>query len=77
MARGGLGSDIKAWTMDDLKNHFRLGYAPNNRTVVIVGDVQTDEVLKLAKEYFEKMPAPRSRLRTSGLWSRPKSVRDE
>ena len=52
----GWASDIKAWTMDDLKNHFRTGYAPNNCTVVIVGDVQTDEVLKLAQEFFGSIP---------------------
>jgi zinc protease len=52
----GWASDIKAWTMEDLKSHFRMGYAPNNATVVILGDVQTGEVLKLAKDYFEPIP---------------------
>ena len=42
--------------MDDLKAHFRMGYAPNNCVMVIVGDVATDEVLKLAKEYMEPIP---------------------
>jgi zinc protease len=49
-------SDIKAWTMDDLKNHFRIGYAPNNCTVVVVGDVDSDAVRKLAAEHLEKIP---------------------
>jgi zinc protease len=52
----GWASDIKAWTMEDLTNHFRMGYAPNNATVVIVGDFETGEVLKLAKEFFEPVP---------------------
>jgi zinc protease len=52
----GWASDIKAWTMDDLKSHFRMGYAPNNCLVVIVGDVSSNEVFALAKEFFEPIP---------------------
>jgi len=52
----GWASDIKAWTMDDLKAHFRMGYAPNNCTMVVVGDVKPDEVSKLAKEFLEPIP---------------------
>jgi zinc protease len=52
----GWESDIKAWTMEDLKAHFKMGYAPNNCVVVIVGDVKTDEVLQAAKKYFEPIP---------------------
>ena len=33
----GWPSDIEAWSMDDLKTHFRMGYAPNNCTLVLVG----------------------------------------
>ncbi len=52
----GWASDIKAWTMDDLKAHFRMGYAPNNCVMVIVGAVKTDEAIKLAKQYLEPIP---------------------
>src|SRR5260370_19372652 len=52
----GWPSDIESWTMDDLKNHFRMGYAPNNCTMVVVGDVSTPEVLALAKKYLEPIP---------------------
>jgi zinc protease len=52
----GWSSDIKAWTMDDLKNHFKMGYAPNNCVAVVVGAVNTDEVVKLAKEFFAPIP---------------------
>jgi zinc protease len=52
----GWPSDIKGWTMEDLQAHFRMGYAPNNCVMVIVGDVATDEVLKLAREYMEPIP---------------------
>lgn len=46
-------SDIKNWTKKDLQNYFATYYAPNNCTVVICGDVNLDEVTRLAKEYFE------------------------
>jgi zinc protease len=52
----GWSSDIKAWTMEDLKNHFRMGYAPNNTVVVLVGDIKTDEAMSLAKEFLEPIP---------------------
>jgi zinc protease len=52
----GWASDIKAWSMEDLKAHFKMGYAPNNCVVVIVGDVKTDEVLQAAKKFFEPIP---------------------
>jgi zinc protease len=52
----GWPSDIKSWSMDDLKAHFKMGYAPNNCVMVIVGDVTADEVMKLAKEFMEPIP---------------------
>lgn len=52
----GWASDIESWTMDDLKTHFRMGYAPNNCTMVVVGDVSYDQVLTLAAKYLEPIP---------------------
>ena len=52
----GWPSDIESWTMDDLKNHFRMGYAPNNCVMVVVGDVSSANVLALAKKYLEPIP---------------------
>jgi predicted Zn-dependent peptidase len=49
-------SDIKAWTQQDLEHYFRTYYAPNNAVAVIVGDVQADEVKKLATKYFGAIP---------------------
>jgi zinc protease len=49
-------SDIESWTMDDLKAHFRMGYAPNNAVMVVTGDVHPKEFLKLAEKYIEPIP---------------------
>lgn len=50
-------SDIENWSMDDLKKFHKTYYAPNNAVVVIAGDVKVAEVKKLAKQYFEPIPA--------------------
>jgi zinc protease len=62
----GWPSDIESWTMDDLKSHFRMGYAPNNCVMVVVGDVSSPEVISLAKKYLEPIPrqAPPPPVRT-------------
>src|ERR1039457_4375392 len=62
----GWPSDIESWTMDDLKNHFRMGYAPNNCVMVVVGDVSTPEVISHAKKYIDPIPSqdPPPKVRT-------------
>jgi zinc protease len=52
----GWPSDIESWSMDDLKSHFRTGYAPNNCTLVMVGDVSFDQIMSLSKKYLEPIP---------------------
>ena len=51
-------SDIESWTMDDLKAHFRMGYAPNNAVMVVAGDVKAAEFIALAEKYIAPI-APR------------------
>jgi zinc protease len=49
-------SDIEHWTMEDLKHHFEMGYSPNNATMVVVGDVTSDEIFQLCEKYIEPIP---------------------
>ena len=53
----GWPSDIAAWTTDDLENFYRTYYAPNNITMLVVGDVTPEEVLDLAEDYLADIPA--------------------
>jgi zinc protease len=46
-------TDIEAWTLDDLKNHFKTGYSPSNATMVVSGDVTLAEIVALAEKYIE------------------------
>jgi zinc protease len=45
-------SDLKQMRVEDLKMWYERYYAPNNATLVVVGDVKPKEVLALAKQYF-------------------------
>jgi zinc protease len=49
--------DLKTMTRDDLYNHYRQHYIPNNATAVLVGDVDAVEALKLLKKKFGSIPA--------------------
>ena len=53
----GWPSDIESWTLEDLEAYYRTYYAPNNRTVVITGDVTPGEIFKLAEDWFASIPA--------------------
>jgi zinc protease len=52
----GWPSDIETWTLDDLKQHWSMGYAPNNCVVVMAGDFVESEALALARKYLEPIP---------------------
>ena len=44
--------DLKSMQMEDAADWYRLWYAPNNATLVIVGDVVAEEAIALATKYF-------------------------
>ncbi len=44
--------DIDAMSVTDLRAWYDAWYAPNNATLVVAGDVDPGEVLRLAKRYF-------------------------
>ena len=45
-------SDLEALKAEDAKAFYQRWYAPNNATLVVVGDVTPEEVFKLARQYF-------------------------
>jgi zinc protease len=55
----GWKSDLRTMTRDDLYNHYKTYYAPNNATVVVVGDFDTADVLaKVAAAFGGYGPSP-------------------
>jgi len=51
----GFMNDLENMTAEDAREWYRNWYAPNNATLVVVGDVKAEEVYKLAKQYFGKL----------------------
>lgn len=49
-------ADLGNLTRDDLYQHYRTYYAPNNATIVIVGDFDAKKVLPLVKKHFGSIP---------------------
>ncbi len=51
----GWGGDLDNLKMQDAAAWYQKWYAPNNATLVVVGDVKADDVIALAKKYFGKL----------------------
>ncbi len=49
-------ADLSAASVEDVKNFFRRYYAPNNASIVVVGDVKPAEVKALVRKYFTGVP---------------------
>lgn len=48
--------DIQNLSRQDLVDHYKLYYAPNNAFIVVAGDFSTEEILPKIKAAFEKIP---------------------
>src|SRR5262245_14450819 len=44
--------DLESMTREDLVGYYRQFYVPNNATLVIAGDVETDDALRRVERYF-------------------------
>jgi zinc protease len=53
----GWQQDLETMTRDDLYRHYRTYYVPNNATLVVVGDVDTDDTLRRVEQHFGRIPA--------------------
>jgi len=49
-------ADINSITRDGLYDHYRTYYAPNNATIVVVGDFDTKMLLPRIEKYFGAIP---------------------
>lgn len=55
-----IGKEIKHIedaTMDDVKGFFKKHYNPSNAIMVVAGNVELDQVKRLAEKWFEPIPA--------------------
>jgi len=49
--------DLSAASVDDVKDFFRIYYAPNNAVLTLVGDLDPAETLERVKKYFGSIPS--------------------
>jgi len=53
-------SDLKSLNPEDLVNHYRTYYSPNNAVIIVVGDVDKGKMLeKIRKEFGPVPPGPK------------------
>jgi zinc protease len=48
--------DLDAATVEDVREFFRIYYAPNNAVLTLVGDFKTDDAIGRIRKYFEGIP---------------------
>ncbi len=53
----GSKADLRAMSRDDLFEHYRRYYGPNNAVVVMVGDIAADDALARVERSFGGLPA--------------------
>jgi zinc protease len=58
-------SDLENMRIEDVREFYRRWYAPNNAILVVVGDVEADEVVALARKYFGPIRARELPARTA------------
>ena len=62
--------DIEAISIDDCRTFYRTYYAPNNATVVLVGDFDEEAALQLIEAQYGKIPSSADSARPSRRPSR-------
>lgn len=76
----GWKNDIEQYELADLQTWYHQWYGPNNATLVVVGDVEPNEVFKLAQQYFDtvptiKVPSSKSRIEIPQVGTKRVTVR--
>jgi predicted Zn-dependent peptidase len=52
----GWPSDLDSITRKQAKDYFGTYYAPNNLTLILVGDLESEATMAMVKQYFERLP---------------------
>ncbi|MEA5624497.1 pitrilysin family protein [Nostoc sp. UHCC 0251] len=52
---GGTKADVEKFTVEQVRNYYQTYYSPENATLVITGDFDTEPVLKVVKETYGKL----------------------
>jgi zinc protease len=71
---GGTKADVEKFTPEQVQYYYRKYYSPNNATLVIVGDFQTEPTLNAVKETFGKVPITELKVEGSENNIRPSNL---
>jgi len=52
----GWPSDVENITREQANKYFDTYYAPNNLSMILVGDFEPDKMIKMVRKYFERIP---------------------
>ena len=52
----GWPSDLDSITREQANRYFDTYYAPNNLTMLLVGDLEPDKLIGMVRKYFERIP---------------------
>jgi predicted Zn-dependent peptidase len=52
----GWASDLGSITRGQAHAYYDTYYAPNNLTMILVGDLNPDEMIKMVRKYFDRLP---------------------
>jgi zinc protease len=53
----GTEEELHSFTVDDANYFYKTYYAPNNATLILIGDFKVANALKLAEKYYGKIPS--------------------
>ena len=74
----GSHADIQAAKLEDVKNFFKLYYAPNNASLVIVGDIDKAATRALVEKYFGTLkrgsPVPKPSVKTPPISAERRAI---
>jgi zinc protease len=71
---GGTKADVEKFTAEQVRYYYQTYYSPDNATLVVVGDFETEPTLKAVKEIFGKVP---NNTQDSGVRSQESGVRSQ
>jgi zinc protease len=71
----GWQSDVEAMTREDLFGHYKRYYTPSNATIVIVGDVETDDAIRRVERQFGSIAANGTPARRTAVEPRQEAER--
>lgn len=57
----GWSSEVESITSQDVRDFYKIYYAPNNARMVMVGDFDSNKIVDMAKQYFGRIPAGKTK----------------